>query len=126
MVGGSYMPKPGVSLDEVWKMGAALPGVETSTAFGASALKVKGRGGKLELIACVPTNKAAEPGSLLIRMDRRNRAALLDEAPELYYAPEHYLGYDGVLVRLEHLTPEVLRDLLAMAHRFVTGKRAKR
>src|ERR1700733_11433745 len=103
-----------VTLDTVWKTGLTLPGVERSTTFGAPALKVRGN-----VMACVPTNKAAEPGSLLIRMDRRDRPALLAESPNLYYAPDHYLGYDGVLVRLEHLTPAILHDLLAMAHKFV-------
>jgi hypothetical protein len=43
----------GVSLDAVWKTGAALPGVVRSTAYGSPALKVGG-----QLMACVPTNKA--------------------------------------------------------------------
>jgi hypothetical protein len=73
-------------------------------------------------MACVPTNKAAEPNSILIRIDRNDRPALLAEDPNLYYAPDHYLGYDGVLVRLQNLTPEILHDLLAMAHKFVTRK----
>jgi hypothetical protein len=106
-----------MDLAAVFRMGLTLPGVEESTAYGAAALKVKGK-----LMAAVPTNQSAEPGSLMFRMDRRNRAALLAEAPDLYYAPEHYLNYDAVLVRLDGLTPEVARDLLAMAHRFVTRK----
>lgn len=114
-----------VTLDQVWAMGAELPGVARSTAWGSPALKVKGRNGKLELMAGVPTHKSAEPGSLLFRMDRRERAALIEEAPELYYAPEHYVGYDAVLARVARLTPELAHDLLAMAHRFVTGKRGK-
>ena len=109
-----------VMLETVWKTGLALPDVEMSTSFGAPALKVRG-----QLMACVPTNKSAEPGSLLIRIDRNDRAALLAEAPNLYYAPDHYLGYDGVLVRLAHLKPELMRDLLTMAHNFVTRKRKK-
>lgn len=106
-----------MTVDAVFRMGLALPGVEESTAFGAPALKVKGK-----LMAAVPTNKSAEPGSLMFRMNRRDRPALLTEAPDLYYAPEHYLGYDAVLVRLDRLTPELARDLLTMAHRFVTRK----
>jgi hypothetical protein len=120
------MTRSGVSLDAVWQMGAPFHGVEKSTTFGSPALKVKGPGGKLQVMACVPTNKAAEPGSLLIRVDRRARATLLEEAPEIYYAPDHYLGYDGVLVRLAQLTPELLHDLLATAHNFVTRKRSGR
>jgi hypothetical protein len=112
---------PGVSLEAVWKMGAALPGVVRSTAYGSPALKVRG-----QLMACVPSNKSAEPGSLMFRMDRKDRPALLAEASELYYVTDHYLDYDAVLVRLARLSPEVLNDLLAMAHRFVTRKGASR
>jgi hypothetical protein len=109
-----------VLLEKVWKAGLTLPGVEMSTSWGAPALKVRG-----QVMACVPTNKAAEPGSLLVRMDRRERAALVAEDAELYYAPDHYLGYDGVLVRLARLRPELLPDLLAMAHRFVLRQRGR-
>jgi hypothetical protein len=111
----------GVSLDAVWKTGATMPGVVRSTAYGNPALKVRG-----QLMACVPTNKSAEPGSLMVRVDRNERQALLAEAPELYYVTEHYLAYDAVLVRLERLNPELLHDLLAMAHRFVTRKGKRR
>ena len=110
-----------VTLETVWRTGLTFPSVEESTSWGAPALKVRGN-----LMACVPTNKAAEPNSILIRIDRRDRPALLAESPGLYYAPEHYLGYDGVLVRLAHLTPEILHDLLAMAHKFTTRSRPAR
>ena len=73
-------------------------------------------------MAAVPTNKSAEPGSIMVRIDRNDRAALLAESPGLYYAPDHYLDYDAVLVRLARLTPDLLRDLLAMAHKFATRK----
>jgi hypothetical protein len=106
-----------VTLETVWQTGLTFPNVEKSISWGAPALKVRGT-----LMACVPTNKAAEPGSILIRIDRKDRPALLAESPDLYYTPDHYLGYDGVLVRLQHLTPELLHDLLAMAHKFVTRK----
>jgi hypothetical protein len=118
------MPKSGVTFDAVWQIGATFPGVEKGTAYGSPALKVKGQGGKLQIMAGVPTNKSAEPGSLMIRVDRRERAALLEEAPELYYAPDHYLGYDAVLVRLAQVTPELLHDLLGQAYSFVTHRRS--
>jgi hypothetical protein len=90
-----------------------------------------------QVMACFPTNKATEPNtrgprraalargggnSILIRIDRNDRPALLAESPDLDYAPDHDLGYDGVLVRLQHLTPAILHDLLAMAHKFATRK----
>jgi len=107
-----------VTLAAALRIGRAFPGVEESTAWGVPALKVHGK-----LMACVPTHKSAEPDSLLFRVDRRERPALLAEAPHLYYAPDHYLGYDGVHVRLRHLTPELAHDLFAMAHRFVSPRR---
>jgi hypothetical protein len=55
-------------------------------------------------------------------MDRRDRAAMITESPSLYYAPPHYQDYDAVLVRLGQLNPELLHDLLVMAHNFVTVK----
>jgi hypothetical protein len=119
------MPKPAVTLESVWKAGVTFPGVEMSTTFGSPALKVKRPGGKLEMIACVPTNKAAEPSSLLIRVDRRERVSMVEEAPDIYYVPDHYIGYDGVLVRLDRVTPGLLHDLLATAYHFVMRKRAR-
>jgi hypothetical protein len=109
-----------VNVAAVFRMGLALPAVEESTAYGSPALKIKDK-----LVACVPTHRSAEPGSLMFRVDRRDRSTLLAEAPDLYYAPDHYLGYDAVLVRLDRLTPEVAHDLLTMAHRFVTRKKGR-
>ncbi len=39
---------------------------------------------------------------------------------------DHYLSYTAVLVRLSRVTPDVLRDLLGMAHKFVTSSEARR
>ena len=41
--------------------------------------------------------------------------------PDVYYVTDHYLNYSAVLVRLSRVTPDVLRDLLGMAHKFVTA-----
>jgi hypothetical protein len=48
-----------INFDTVRKIGLALPGVEESAAYGLSALKVHGK-----LLACVPSHRSAEPGSL--------------------------------------------------------------
>jgi|ERR1022692_3541379 hypothetical protein len=115
------MPKSTISFDAVRKIGLTLPGVEESTAYGAPALKVRGR-----LLACVPTHRSAEPGSLAVRVDFDDRAELLAAAPNVYYVTDHYLGYSAVLVRMSRVTPDVLRDLLGMAHKFVTASDAGR
>ena len=46
--------------------------------------------------------------------------------PDVYYVTDHYLDYSAVLVRLSRVTPDVLRDLLGMAHKFVTAHEARR
>ena len=97
-----------------------LPGVEQSTAYGSPALRVHGK-----LLACVPAHRSAEPGSLVVRVDFDDRAELLAAAPDVYYVTSHYLGYSAVLVRLSRVTPNVLRDLLSMAHKFVTAEAAR-
>ena len=102
------------------KIGLALPGVEESTAYGSPALKVNGK-----LLACVSAHRSAEPGSLAVRVDFDDRAELLAADPDVYYVTDHYLNYTAVLVRLSRVTPDVLRDLLGMAHKFVTGRRGR-
>ena len=103
------------------KIGLTLPGVEASTAWGAPALKVRGK-----LLACLPTHRSAEPGSLVVRVCFDDRAELLAAAPDFYYVTDHYLGYSAVLVRLSRVTQDVLRELLGMAHKFVTARKARR
>src|ERR1700735_3856170 len=115
------MPKSTIDFDTVRKIGLTLPGVKASTAWGAPALKVRGK-----LLACVPTHHSAEPGSLMVRVDFDDRAELLAAAPDVYYVTDHYLGYSAVLVRLSRVTPDVLRDLLGMAHKFVPALEARR
>jgi hypothetical protein len=115
------MPTSGISFNTVRKIGLALPGVEESTAYGSPALKVRGK-----LLACVPTHRSAEPGSLVVRVNFDDRAELLAAAPDVYYVTDHYLNLSAVLVRLSRVTPDVLRDLLGMAHKFVTAHEARR
>ena len=115
------MPRSTIDFDIVRKIGLALLGVEESTAYGSPALKVHGK-----LLASVPTHRSAEPGSLVIRVDFDDRAELLAADPDVYYVTDHYVGYNAVLVRLSRVNPDVLRDLLGMAYKFVTRKAAPR
>ena len=115
------MPRGTINFDAVRKIGLALPGVEESTAYGSPALKVRQK-----LLACVPAHRSAEPGSLAVRVDFDDRAELLAADPDVYYVTDHYLNHNTVLVRLSRVTPDVLRDLISMAHKFVTSHEARR
>lgn len=101
-----------VNFDTVRDVGLKLPGVEDFSVCSAG-LKVRG-----QPLACIPTNRSAEPGSLVLRMDFDDRSALLAADPDVYL-PHHYVGCSAVLVRLSRVSAGTLRDLLGMAHKFV-------
>jgi hypothetical protein len=109
------MPKRPITFDTVREIALAIPGVEDGAAYGSPALKVRGK-----LLACIPVNRSAEPGSLAVRVELDDRAELLAAAPEIYYVTDHYRPYPVVLVRLSRIDAGMLRDLLGMAHKFVT------
>jgi hypothetical protein len=115
------MPKGAINFETVRRIGLALPGVKASAAYGQLALKAHGK-----LLACVPTHRSAESGSLVVKVDFEDRAELLAAAPDVYYVTDHYIGYPSVLVRLSRVDADVLRDLLTMAYKFVTRKPAPR
>ena len=116
------MPGNTISFDTVRKIGLALPGVEESTAYGSPVLKVHGK-----ILAGIPAKRSeVEPGSLGVSVDFDDRAELLDADPDVYYVTDHYVGYNFVLVRLSRVNPDVLRDLLGMAYKFVARNAAPR
>jgi len=82
--------------------------------YGKPALKVHGK-----MFACMSSHKSADPDSLVMRTDFDQRGELLAADPDVYYITDHYKDYPAVLVRLPLIKPNVLRDLLGMAHRFV-------
>jgi hypothetical protein len=114
------MPRAAINFDAVRRIGLAVPGVEVSTAYGSPALKIRGK-----LLACLPTHHSAEPGSVMVRIGFDDRAELLAADPAAYYVTDHYLNSTAVLVRLSRVTPDVLRDLLGVAHKFGIAEAAR-
>jgi hypothetical protein len=104
------------AFDAVRALGARLPGVETTTTWGAPALKVRGK-----MFVCMASHKSAEPNTLVVRMDFAQRDALVEEEPATYYLKDHYVDYACVLVRLSRVKPDALRDLVHTAYRFVSA-----
>ena len=98
-----------------------LPGVEEGTAWGVPALKLRGR-----LLACMASNKAAEPDTLVVLIGFDQRDAMIADDPETYYLKPHYVGYPSVLVRLPRIERDALKDLLHAAWRFVDASAPKR
>jgi hypothetical protein len=112
------MARSRTTLDTAREIARQLPDVEETTTWDSPTFKVRGK-----MLACIPTNKAAEPDSLLVAIDFDRRAELLEEAPEVYYVPDHYKSYPGVLVRLSKIRRDALEGLLRGAWSFATQKR---
>ncbi len=109
------------NFDAVRKIGLALPGVEESTAYGAPAIKIKGK-----LLACIASNKSAEPNTLVARVGFEQREELLKQDPKTYYLTPHYENYPLVLARLPRIGSDALGSLLKLAWRFAATKKPAR
>ena len=110
-----------ITFDEVREIGLTLPDVTEAKMYGSAALKVRGN-----LLACVPSNKSAEPQSVVFSIDFDLRAALVKANPEIYYVTEHYAGHPTVLARMPRMNRKVLREILALAWNYVSSKNAAR
>ena len=108
---------PAITFDTVRKIGLSLPGVEESTTYGVSSLKVGGK-----MFACPAMNSSAEPGTLAVRLDIARRDEMIAADPDTYYVTDHYVNYPTILVRLSRVRPDALRDLITMGWRFVSEK----
>ena len=118
------VPPKRLVFDRIRKLGLKLPGVEEGTAYGSPALMVGGK-----MFACIPTNKQAEPDSLVVRMSFLERDLRINAEPDVYYVKPHYEGYPCALARVKQLDDEALMELLEVGAQFVrsTGKaRTKR
>ena len=106
----------------VRRLGLQLADVEEGTSWGAPALKVRGK-----MFACVPTNKQAEPESVVFRLSFVERDLRLDAEPDHYYLKPHYVNYPCVLARVKRLSDGALKELLETSWRFVqtTGRASK-
>src|SRR5687767_5579147 len=111
------MAKKTMSFDFVREIALALPGVEQGTIRGAPSLKVRGK-----LLTCPALHRSAEPNTLAVRIDRGERAKLVEAEPSIYYVTDHYLNYPVVLVRLSQIDRNALRDLLGLAWRFASSE----
>ena len=95
-----------------------LPEVEDVTRAGRPpTLK---RGGCF--MAALASHPSAEPDTLVVRYDEQERGWLLEDAPETYYLTDYYRRWPVILARLSTITPDALRDLLAVSWRLTGAK----
>ncbi|MDR3688534.1 MAG: MmcQ/YjbR family DNA-binding protein [Fimbriimonas sp.] len=79
---------------------ARWPGVEEGLSYGTAALKLKGK------LLC----RMREPDVLVLRCELDEKEFLIQSAPEIYFETDHYKGYSAILVRLEAIDAEELKE----------------
>lgn len=103
------MPKRrGLSWAAVRKLALALPGVEEGTAYGTPAVRVRGK---------FMARLREDNESLAVKCGFDERDFRLRADPGTFFVTDHYKGYPAVLVRLDRVSPEVLREVLEEAWR---------
>ena len=85
----------------------ALPEVEEETSYGTPAFKVRGK-----LLA---RRRQEDPRVLVLYVDRAEQDLLVRGRPEAFFMTPHYAGYPYVLVRLDEVAVDELRELLTDA-----------
>src|SRR5689334_24414859 len=116
------MPRaPKTVFDRAQKLARPFPDVEVGTSWGTPSLKVAGK-----MFACIPSNKSAEPDSLVVRLSFLDRDLRLRSEPDAYYLKPHYEGYPCVLVRAKRLTDAALKEVLETGYEFVRSTGTKR
>jgi hypothetical protein len=90
------------SWETVCELGGELPEVEAGTWYGTPALEVRGKG----------FARLREDGALVVMIDVLEREALIQEDPETFYITPHYQDYPAMLVNLERVDPQDLRERL--------------
>jgi hypothetical protein len=99
-----------------------MPNVELATRYdGSKVLKAGG-----SFMAGIANDESAEADSLVVRCEYDDRELLLEDAPDAYYLTDYYEKYPVVLVRLEEVTEDALRDLLSVSRKMALAKSRRR
>ena len=110
------MPSSGADIETVRQILLSTPSVKVGAVHGSLSFKLRGR-----MLACAAIHKSAEPNSLVVALDKAQRAARIAGDPALYIS-DHYAEYDVVLLRLDLVSRRSLRTLLEDAVRFVSTR----
>ena len=98
-----------ITWPEVVELARSLPGVEESTSYRTPSLKVAGR-------SFLRVRTEAE-GGLVVMCGLDEKEALLASGDAAFYTTSHYDGYGAILVDLDRVDPDELRELIGESWR---------
>jgi len=100
--------------EDVLELARDLPGVDESTSYGTPSLKVKGK---------FMARLRDEGSVLVVRCDLDEKPFLLEANPQTLFTTPHYDGYGAVLVRMDAVDRDELKELLIDAWLLVAPKK---
>jgi hypothetical protein len=103
-----------IGWEDVLELARELPEVQAATSYGTPALKVKGK---------FMARLRDEGRVLVVRCDLDEKPFLLEASPETLFTTPHYDGYGAVLVRLDAVRRDELKELLIDAWLLVAPKK---
>ena len=103
-----------VTYETVREIARGLPGTVEGVSYGTPAFRV---------VKSLFVRLHQDGESLVVKIDARERAMRTRADPETFFITDHYLNYPWVLVRMETVDPDDLRDLLEEARRLSAPKR---
>ena len=104
-----------VTVAAVRKLLLAFPGVEEGPCYGTPGFRVRGK-----FLA-----RLREDGTtLVVKCGHDERDLWMQIEPETFFTTDHYRGYPTVLVRLESVRADALREVLEQAWRRSAPRRA--
>jgi hypothetical protein len=109
------MKKSAVTYDDIRRLALTLPNVQEGTSYGTPALKVSGK---------LMVRLHDDRDKIVLKMPFDRREELMAGDPEAYFITDHYRDYPWVLVSLSHAHSDALLDLLLIAHRAASTKKA--
>jgi hypothetical protein len=86
-----------------------LPETEESSAYGTPGVKVKGK--------ILSRLRTEAEGALAIHCDFIDREMLLQADPDAFFITDHYKNYPMILIRLEKIRADALREIAERAWR---------
>ena len=92
-------------IERALRLAAHLPEVEESLWYGTPSLKVRGKS----------FLRVKEPGVLVVMCPLGLKEALMEAEPDAYFETPHYSGYAAMLVRLDKVDDDRLRDRIECA-----------
>ncbi|MGW3964602.1 MmcQ/YjbR family DNA-binding protein [Amycolatopsis sp. NPDC005003] len=101
--------------EDVVRLASELPEVEASTWYRTPALKVAGKG--------FARLRTEAEGGLVVMCGLDEKAALLDSGDAAFFTTPHYDGHGSIIVDLERVDVDQLRELLEEAWRLKAPRR---